>query len=274
MHLVTVVKIAMRSLSQVIPGSTTESGERRSSTSHERGKLLKLMLKRNHCVLVFAKDIVLTKPHQMQQWFWVTKSSDLPSDGINAVAWPAFRVPGPLTGDPGRQLGTFPSGFLSLGWVLACHLPGGFPWGGQAPARTHVYCKVQAWAFPSFAADPLDVLQLLTQAFPPDFLLLTRVFSLWFPSRWASRSTTTQRRKDRLRQHSEHIGLDNDMREVGGLIWGQHRLWSRRWRFGQQCAYSLGRFCGYCKVWLGRSGHLDAAPRVTDVLQLQSTQRK
>ncbi|KAM6137520.1 LOW QUALITY PROTEIN: DENN domain-containing protein 5B [Pterocles gutturalis] len=32
-------------------------------------------------------------------------------------------------------------------------------------------------------------------------------------SRWASRSTTTQRRKDRLRQHSEHIGLDNDLRE-------------------------------------------------------------
>uniref|UniRef100_A0A8C3XWZ3 DENN domain containing 5B n=1 Tax=Catharus ustulatus TaxID=91951 RepID=A0A8C3XWZ3_CATUS len=32
-------------------------------------------------------------------------------------------------------------------------------------------------------------------------------------NRWASRSTTTQRRKDRLRQHSEHIGLDNDMRE-------------------------------------------------------------
>ncbi|XP_054045136.1 DENN domain-containing protein 5B isoform X5 [Rissa tridactyla] len=32
-------------------------------------------------------------------------------------------------------------------------------------------------------------------------------------NRWASRSTTTQRRKDRLRQHSEHIGLDNDLRE-------------------------------------------------------------
>ncbi|POI34710.1 hypothetical protein CIB84_001538, partial [Bambusicola thoracicus] len=35
--------------------------------------------------------------------------------------------------------------------------------------------------------------------------------------RWASRSATTQRRKDRLRQHSEHIGLDNDLREVGGI---------------------------------------------------------
>ncbi|XP_074758176.1 DENN domain-containing protein 5B isoform X5 [Athene noctua] len=32
-------------------------------------------------------------------------------------------------------------------------------------------------------------------------------------NRWASRSTTAQRRKDRLRQHSEHIGLDNDLRE-------------------------------------------------------------
>ncbi|KAM6416795.1 DENN domain-containing protein 5B isoform 3-T3 [Pluvialis apricaria] len=32
-------------------------------------------------------------------------------------------------------------------------------------------------------------------------------------NRWASRSTTTQRRKDRLRQHSEHMGLDNDLRE-------------------------------------------------------------
>ncbi|KAF2979817.1 hypothetical protein EK904_012841 [Melospiza melodia maxima] len=32
-------------------------------------------------------------------------------------------------------------------------------------------------------------------------------------NRWASRSASTQRRKDRLRQHSEHIALDNDMRE-------------------------------------------------------------
>ncbi|XP_052646609.1 DENN domain-containing protein 5B isoform X1 [Harpia harpyja] len=43
-------------------------------------------------------------------------------------------------------------------------------------------------------------------------------------NRWASRSTTTQRRKDRLRQHSEHIGLDNDLREVGGIICGRHEL--------------------------------------------------
>ncbi|XP_075796702.1 DENN domain-containing protein 5B isoform X3 [Pelodiscus sinensis] len=32
-------------------------------------------------------------------------------------------------------------------------------------------------------------------------------------NRWANRSATAQRRKDRLRQHSEHIGLDNDLRE-------------------------------------------------------------
>uniref|UniRef100_A0A8I3S3P4 DENN domain containing 5B n=1 Tax=Canis lupus familiaris TaxID=9615 RepID=A0A8I3S3P4_CANLF len=36
-------------------------------------------------------------------------------------------------------------------------------------------------------------------------------------NRWVSRSATAQRRKDRLRQHSEHIGLDNDLREVCGL---------------------------------------------------------
>ncbi|XP_060632765.2 DENN domain-containing protein 5B isoform X2 [Anolis sagrei] len=32
-------------------------------------------------------------------------------------------------------------------------------------------------------------------------------------NRWVSRSATAQRRKDRIRQHSEHIGLDNDLRE-------------------------------------------------------------
>ncbi|KAM8973038.1 DENN domain-containing protein 5B isoform 2-T2 [Pelodytes ibericus] len=32
-------------------------------------------------------------------------------------------------------------------------------------------------------------------------------------NRWVSRSATSQRRKDRLRQHSEHLGLDNDLRE-------------------------------------------------------------
>nr|XP_025139254.1 DENN domain-containing protein 5B isoform X7 [Bubalus bubalis]XP_025139255.1 DENN domain-containing protein 5B isoform X7 [Bubalus bubalis]XP_025139256.1 DENN domain-containing protein 5B isoform X7 [Bubalus bubalis] len=32
-------------------------------------------------------------------------------------------------------------------------------------------------------------------------------------NRWVSRSATAQRRKDRLRQHSDHVGLDNDLRE-------------------------------------------------------------
>ncbi|XP_078076363.1 DENN domain-containing protein 5B isoform X5 [Mustelus asterias] len=32
-------------------------------------------------------------------------------------------------------------------------------------------------------------------------------------SRWANRSATAQRRKDRLRQHSEHLALDNDLKE-------------------------------------------------------------
>ncbi|XP_042326564.1 DENN domain-containing protein 5B isoform X3 [Sceloporus undulatus] len=32
-------------------------------------------------------------------------------------------------------------------------------------------------------------------------------------NRWVSRSATAQRRKDRIRQHSEHISLDNDLRE-------------------------------------------------------------
>ncbi|XP_068950964.1 DENN domain-containing protein 5B isoform X2 [Petaurus breviceps papuanus] len=32
-------------------------------------------------------------------------------------------------------------------------------------------------------------------------------------NRWVSRSSTAQRRKDRLRQHSEHVGLDSDLKE-------------------------------------------------------------
>ncbi|XP_074050887.1 DENN domain-containing protein 5B isoform X2 [Macrotis lagotis] len=32
-------------------------------------------------------------------------------------------------------------------------------------------------------------------------------------NRWVNRSATAQRRKDRLRQHSEHVGLDNDLKE-------------------------------------------------------------
>lgn len=63
------------------------------------------------------------------------------------------------------------------------------------------------------------------------FCFYSSVFPLWLPSRWASRSTTTQRRKDRLRQHSEHIGLDNDLREVGGIICGQHKLVIQEVRF-------------------------------------------
>lgn len=47
------------------------------------------------------------------------------------------------------------------------------------------------------------------------------------PSRWVSRSTTAQRRKERLRQNAEHIGLDSDLREVGGLAaWATALQWS------------------------------------------------
>ncbi|XP_060981213.1 DENN domain-containing protein 5B isoform X3 [Dama dama] len=38
-------------------------------------------------------------------------------------------------------------------------------------------------------------------------------------NRWVSRSATAQRRKDRLRQHSEHVGLDNDLREGKSALW-------------------------------------------------------
>ncbi|KAM5299269.1 DENN domain-containing protein 5B isoform 2-T2 [Ctenodactylus gundi] len=38
-------------------------------------------------------------------------------------------------------------------------------------------------------------------------------------NRWVSRSATTQRRKERLRQHSEHVGLDNELREPLGQLW-------------------------------------------------------
>uniref|UniRef100_A0A8D0N7W8 DENN domain containing 5B n=1 Tax=Sus scrofa TaxID=9823 RepID=A0A8D0N7W8_PIG len=37
-------------------------------------------------------------------------------------------------------------------------------------------------------------------------------------NRWVSRSATAQRRKDRLRQHSEHVGLDSDLREPSGEL--------------------------------------------------------
>ncbi|OXB80430.1 UNVERIFIED_CONTAM: hypothetical protein H355_004263, partial [Colinus virginianus] len=57
-------------------------------------------------------------------------------------------------------------------------------------------------------------------------------------NRWASRSATTQRRKDRLRQHSEHIGLDNDLREVGGIC-KQHEMFTPK-KYMQE-ARSLGK---------------------------------
>ncbi|XP_032104149.1 DENN domain-containing protein 5B isoform X5 [Sapajus apella] len=37
-------------------------------------------------------------------------------------------------------------------------------------------------------------------------------------NRWVNRSATAQRRKERLRQHSEHVGLDNDLREPSGEL--------------------------------------------------------
>ncbi|XP_036995650.2 DENN domain-containing protein 5B isoform X3 [Artibeus jamaicensis] len=37
-------------------------------------------------------------------------------------------------------------------------------------------------------------------------------------NRWVSRSATTQRRKDRLRQHPDHVGLDSDVREPSGEL--------------------------------------------------------
>uniref|UniRef100_A0A5F9C307 DENN domain containing 5B n=1 Tax=Oryctolagus cuniculus TaxID=9986 RepID=A0A5F9C307_RABIT len=37
-------------------------------------------------------------------------------------------------------------------------------------------------------------------------------------NRWVSRNAATQRRKERLRQHSEHIGLDSDLREPSGEL--------------------------------------------------------
>ncbi|XP_073079472.1 DENN domain-containing protein 5B isoform X8 [Manis javanica] len=49
-------------------------------------------------------------------------------------------------------------------------------------------------------------------------------------NRWVSRSATTQRRKDRLRQHCDHIGLDNDLREPpGGLVVCQNSMAFWEW---------------------------------------------
>ncbi|XP_067855993.1 DENN domain-containing protein 5B-like isoform X2 [Heptranchias perlo] len=41
-------------------------------------------------------------------------------------------------------------------------------------------------------------------------------------NRWANRGATAQRRKDRLRQHSEHLGLDNDLKEPAEGLLLQH----------------------------------------------------
>lgn len=147
---------------------------------------------------------------------------------------------------------------------------GWFPVGRSGTSSHPCLLQSPGLGFPFFCCRPSGCPSAPDPGFPCCFSC-AHTCSVCFPSRWASRSSTTQRRKDRLRQHSEHIGLDNDMREVGGLIWGQHKLWSRRWRFGQQCAYYLGQFC---VVWLGLCSHLDAAPLVVDAVQLQSTQHK
>ncbi|XP_058882952.1 DENN domain-containing protein 5B-like isoform X4 [Acipenser ruthenus] len=52
-------------------------------------------------------------------------------------------------------------------------------------------------------------------------------------NRWASRTGTAQRRKDRLRQHSEHLGLDNDLREqVEGCLVLQNSMAFWEWDQG------------------------------------------
>lgn len=69
----------------------------------------------------------------MQQWCWVTKYSDLPSDGISAVASPAFQVPGALTGNPGRQGAGHICITIFVPWVSAGLSPPG--WGRPAHAE-------------------------------------------------------------------------------------------------------------------------------------------
>ncbi|XP_041113197.1 DENN domain-containing protein 5B-like isoform X4 [Polyodon spathula] len=52
-------------------------------------------------------------------------------------------------------------------------------------------------------------------------------------NKWASRTGTAQRRKDRLRQHSEHLGLDNDLREqVEGCLVLQNSMAFWEWDQG------------------------------------------
>ncbi|XP_078273589.1 DENN domain-containing protein 5B-like [Rhinoraja longicauda] len=53
-------------------------------------------------------------------------------------------------------------------------------------------------------------------------------------NRWASRGATAQRRKDRLRQHSEHLALDNDLKEpVEGLLLLHHHNSMAFWEWDQ-----------------------------------------
>ncbi|XP_066561381.1 DENN domain-containing protein 5B isoform X12 [Amia ocellicauda] len=52
-------------------------------------------------------------------------------------------------------------------------------------------------------------------------------------NKWASRTATAQRRKDRHRQHSEHLGLDNDLREqVEGCLVLQNSMAFWEWDQG------------------------------------------
>ncbi|KAM8973037.1 DENN domain-containing protein 5B isoform 1-T1 [Pelodytes ibericus] len=51
-------------------------------------------------------------------------------------------------------------------------------------------------------------------------------------NKYSNRSATSQRRKDRLRQHSEHLGLDNDLREVSHLCLRQNSMAFWEWDQG------------------------------------------
>ncbi|KAM6153927.1 DENN domain-containing protein 5B isoform 2-T2 [Erethizon dorsatum] len=51
-------------------------------------------------------------------------------------------------------------------------------------------------------------------------------------NRWVSRNATAQRRKERLRQHSEHVGLDSDLREPSGELVCQNSMAFWEWEQG------------------------------------------
>ncbi|XP_068134357.1 LOW QUALITY PROTEIN: DENN domain-containing protein 5B [Hyperolius riggenbachi] len=53
-------------------------------------------------------------------------------------------------------------------------------------------------------------------------------------NRWVSRNATAQRRKDRQRQHSEHLGLDNDLREPSQEVLLCHNSMAF-WEWDQGC---------------------------------------